>query len=99
MKALSIRWVALPALFGQCVDVRIATVLIVADMPKPGSFRRASSSSSRLHEFAHHAHEATAATTTTLALHVHLESHLSSRGYGVLLCSLLMYVALGALLV
>jgi hypothetical protein len=85
--------------FGTGVDKRIATVLIIADMPKPSSFRRASSLSC-LHEFAHHAHETTAAAaTTTLALHVHLEGHLSSRGYGILLCSLLVYVALGALLV
>jgi hypothetical protein len=56
-------------------------------MPEPGSFHHVSSSYLS-HELAHETHEATAAaatSTTTLALHVHFESHLSSRGYGILL--------------
>jgi hypothetical protein len=56
-------------------------------VPEPGSFHRVSLSC-LLHELAHETHEATAAAatgTTTLALHEHLEGHLSGRGYGILL--------------
>lgn len=58
---------------------------IIVAMSKRGSFHRVSSS--HLHELAHKPHEAagTAATTTSLALHVHLKGHLGSRRDRVLL--------------